>query len=85
MQMNRQWMYGSRVSSEFIRGLQGFLRMADANKRNGFYVCPCSVCKNQKKLLFLKNPSRAAASARFHAQLQFLDQARRKRGYNRRQ
>jgi hypothetical protein len=48
MQMNRQWMYGSRVSSEFIRGLQGFLHVADANKRNGFVVCPCSVYKNQK-------------------------------------
>jgi hypothetical protein len=41
-------MYGSRVSSEFIKGLQDFLRVADANKRNGFVVCPCSVCKNLK-------------------------------------
>jgi hypothetical protein len=41
-------MYGSRVSNEFITGLKGFLRVADANKRNGFAVCPCSVCKNQK-------------------------------------
>ena len=47
MQMNRQWMYGNRLSSEFITGLQGFLRVADAYKRNGFVVCPCSVCKNQ--------------------------------------
>jgi hypothetical protein len=22
--------------------------MADANKKNGFVVCPCNVCKNQK-------------------------------------
>jgi hypothetical protein len=45
--MNRQWMYGSRLSVEFITGLQGFLRVADANKRSGFVVCPCSVGKNQ--------------------------------------
>jgi hypothetical protein len=41
-------MYDSRLSGEFITGLQGFLRVADANKRNGFVVCPYSVCKNQK-------------------------------------
>jgi hypothetical protein len=48
MQMNWQWMYGNRLSGEFITGLQGFLCVADANKRNGFVVCPCTVCKNQK-------------------------------------
>jgi hypothetical protein len=47
-------MYGSRVSGEFIRGLQGFLRLADANKQNGFAVCPCSVCKNQNNYSSLK-------------------------------
>jgi hypothetical protein len=41
-------MYGNELSGEFIMGLQGFLRVADANKKNGFVVCPCSVCKNQK-------------------------------------
>jgi hypothetical protein len=46
--MNRQWMYGSRLSGELITGLQGFLHVADANKRNGFGVCPYSVCKSQK-------------------------------------
>ena len=48
MQMNRQWMYGSRVSGAFVNGLRDFLLVADANKQNGFVVCPCSVCKNQK-------------------------------------
>jgi hypothetical protein len=48
MQMNRQWMYGNWLSCEFITGLQGFLCVADTNKRNGFVVCPCSVYKNQK-------------------------------------
>jgi hypothetical protein len=41
-------MYGSRVSSKFIKGLQGFLHVDDANKQNGFTICPCSVCRNQK-------------------------------------
>jgi hypothetical protein len=41
-------MYGRRVSSEFIKGLQDFLHVADANKRNGLVVCPCSVYKNLK-------------------------------------
>jgi hypothetical protein len=48
IQMNQQWMYGNRLSGEFITGLQGFLRVADANRWNGFSVCPCSVYKNQK-------------------------------------
>jgi hypothetical protein len=46
--MNRQWMYGNQLSGEFITGLQGFLYVADANKRNGFVVYPCSICKNWK-------------------------------------
>src|SRR5664279_5201851 len=48
MQMSRQWMYGDRHSPEFINGLHNFLRVAEANKRNGFICCPCSVCKNTK-------------------------------------
>ena len=48
MQMNRQWMYGNRVSCEFIDGLRDFLLVADANKRNGFVICPCNMCKNKK-------------------------------------
>jgi hypothetical protein len=39
-------MYGSRLSGEFITGLQGFLRVADANKRNGLLFV--QVCQNQK-------------------------------------
>jgi hypothetical protein len=41
-------MYGNRLFGEFITGLQGFLCVADANKRNGFVVYPFSVCKNKK-------------------------------------
>src|SRR5664279_5348476 len=48
MQMSRQWIYGDRRSPEFINGLHKFLRVAEANKRNGFICCPCSVCKNTK-------------------------------------
>ena len=49
MQMVREWMYGAdRRTSEFMDGLREFLRVADANKRNGFVFCPCSECKNTK-------------------------------------
>ena len=40
--------FSTSVSGEFVNGLRDFLLVADANKRNGFVVCPCSVCKNQK-------------------------------------
>jgi hypothetical protein len=43
--MNQQWMYDSQLSGEFITGMSGFLRVADANKRNGFVFCPCNVCR----------------------------------------
>ena len=48
MQMNRQWMYGPRLSGEFTTGLKDFLVVANANKQQGFIICPCAVCKNQK-------------------------------------
>src|SRR5664279_2673928 len=48
MEMSQQWIYGDRRSPEFINGLHNFLRVAEANKRNGFICCPCSVCKNTK-------------------------------------
>ena len=48
MQMNRQWMYGNRLSGEFIMGLKDFLVVANANKQGGFVICPCVNCKNQK-------------------------------------
>ena len=46
MQMNRQWMYGNRLSREFTTGLKDFLVVANANKKKGFVVCPCVECKN---------------------------------------
>ena len=48
MQMNRQWMYGNRLSGEFTTGLKDFLVVANANKQGGFVICPCVICKNQK-------------------------------------
>ena len=48
MQMNRQWMYGNRLSGEFTTGLKDFLVVANANKQGGFVICPCVNCKNQK-------------------------------------
>nr|AAK92550.1 Putative transposable element [Oryza sativa Japonica Group] len=47
--MDRQWMYADRRSKEFIEGVHYFLRVAEANKRNGFICCPCNKCKNQKE------------------------------------
>ena len=45
--MNRQWMYGDRHTSEYIKGVHDFLEVAEANKRaDGFMPCPCAVCKN---------------------------------------
>ena len=48
MQMNRQWMYGNRLSREFTTGLKDFLVVANANKQVGFVICACVICKNQK-------------------------------------
>nr|CAD40434.3 OSJNBa0035B13.7 [Oryza sativa Japonica Group] len=47
--MDQQWMYADRRSKEFIEGVHYFLRVAKANKRNGFICCPCNKCKNQKE------------------------------------
>ena len=49
MQMNRQWMYADRRSTEFMKGVGYFLEVARANKRNNFMCCPCDVCRNQKE------------------------------------
>ena len=48
MQMRSQhWMYNvDRRSQDFIDSVHYFLRMAEANKRDGFMCCPCAVCKN---------------------------------------
>ena len=44
--MNRQWMYGDRHTSEYIKGVHDFDDAAEANKQNGFMCCPCTVCGN---------------------------------------
>ena len=46
--MNRQWMYGDKHTSEYIKGVHEFLDVAEANKQNGFMCCPCPVCGNTK-------------------------------------
>ena len=46
MQMNRQWMYVDRRTPEFMTGVLDFIRVAEANKRDGFMYCPCCACKN---------------------------------------
>ena len=38
-----------RRSQEFIEGVHSFLRVAEANKRDGFMCCPCVICKNLKE------------------------------------
>src|SRR3954463_5673081 len=48
MKMSRQWMYEDRRSGEFVNGFHSFMRLAEANKRDGFIFCPCGVCKNTK-------------------------------------
>ena len=42
--MNQQWMYGDRRTSEYIKGVHNFLKVAEANKQNGFMCCPCPDC-----------------------------------------
>ena len=50
MQMSRHWMYNAdRRSQEFIEGVHSFLRVAEANKRDGFMCCPYAICKNLKE------------------------------------
>ena len=46
--MNRQWMYGDRRTSEYIKGMHNFLEVAEANKQNGFMCCLCARCENTK-------------------------------------
>ena len=46
--MNRQWMYGDRHTSKYIKGLHIFLEVAEANKQNGFMCCPCTECGNTR-------------------------------------
>src|SRR3954463_13371018 len=49
MQMNQQWMYSDRRTSEYITGLQNFIVVANENRgHNGFMCCPCVHCRNKK-------------------------------------
>ena len=46
--MNLEWMYGDRRTSEYITGVNNFLKVVVANKENGFMCCPCTMCGNTK-------------------------------------
>src|SRR4051812_40860503 len=46
--MNRELMYGDRCTSEYITGVNNFLKVAVANKENGFMCCPCTMCGDTK-------------------------------------
>ena len=39
----------NRCSQEFIEDVHSFLRVAEANKRDGFMCCPCAKYKNLKE------------------------------------
>ena len=41
-------MYADRRSKEYMQGVQSFLKVAEANKREGFMLCPCRNCRNEK-------------------------------------
>ena len=59
--MNRQWMYGDRHTSEYIKGVHNFLKVAEANKQNGFMCCPCPNLWEYEVLLWQENPSHPPA------------------------
>ena len=46
--MNRQWMYGDKHTSEYIKGVHNFLEVAEVNKQNGFMCWTCPICGNTK-------------------------------------
>ena len=48
LQMSHPWMYADRRSKEYMDGVQSFLKVANANKWNGFMCCPCRHCRNEK-------------------------------------
>jgi hypothetical protein len=52
-------MYGDRRSVEFIEGVLSFLKVAEANKRNGFICCPCGAYRNE-------NDYSCSSSIHFH-------------------
>ena len=41
-------MYADRRSREYMQGVQSFLKVAEANQRDGFMLCPCLKCQNEK-------------------------------------
>ena len=67
--MNRQWMYGDRHTSEYIKGVHDFLEVAEENKQNGFYVLSMPYMWEYEVLLWPENPSHPPALQGFHATL----------------
>ena len=49
--MNRQWMYGDRHTSEYIKGVHDFLEVVEAKQAEWFYVLPMHWMWEYKVLL----------------------------------
>jgi hypothetical protein len=50
--LDRSWMYGPRLSNEYINGLDAFIDLAYkdmVDNDRGFICCLCKHCKNEKK------------------------------------
>jgi hypothetical protein len=58
-------MYGDGRSAEFIEGVRYFLKVVEANKRNGFMCCPCGACR-MRRITLLKHHSLPPDSVGFH-------------------
>ena len=49
MQMSHPWMYGDWRFATDKEGVHSFRLVAKANKRrDGFMICPCAECRNEK-------------------------------------
>jgi hypothetical protein len=45
-----------RISSDYIKGMSGFLQVAESNRPlSGFIICPCKKCKNEKDYSSIKS------------------------------
>jgi hypothetical protein len=45
-----------RISSDYLKGLSGFLQVAESNKpSSGFIMCSCKKCKNEKDYSSIKS------------------------------
>jgi hypothetical protein len=52
MTLDRSWTYGTRLSNEYIKGLDTFIDFTKEDMLDnvrGNLCCPCKHCKNEKK------------------------------------